>query len=428
MNGDPVSRRRGFLAELQYINQQAAKSRRQQEVAAHRARVAAQREAERAQRAAQQARSAAAAADTRQRAHLAQQAQLLHVESQIAEVESRNAGLVQAREEIDGLLSASLAVDDFIDLERLKITKVEHPPFRPGQLGSPSAKVPPPIYPQEPVYQEPPSPGGLFSAKKKHAELIAQSRHEFERVHRAWHDHVNTMQSSYLMAVRIRDESESRRIQRLAVAEATYAAECRQREAEAENHNQALAKLVNDLAFDIESAIQEYVGIVLSNSVYPEAFPVEHDYEFDLATRELRLVAAVPAPSSISAVKEYKYVKTKDEITSTALPAKALKDRYTGAVTQVAVRTLHEIFEADRSAKIYSIALRVVCEAISPATGLLESVPLVIVAADREAFKRFDLSNVVPLATLQHLGAAISKSPFDLIPADTSRGTRTRKQ
>lgn len=156
--------------------------------------------------------------------------------------------------------------------------------------------------------------------------------------------------------------------------------------------------------------------------MYPEAFYVEHEHEFELANRELSLIAIVPAPSSMSAVKEYKYIKAKDEITSTLLSVKAKKDRYASAVTQVGV------FEADRGGKIHSIAVKVVSRAFSPATGLPDSVPLVIVAADRETFQRFDLSTVVPVATLQHLGAAVSKSPFDLVPADTSRGTRTREK
>jgi len=82
-------------------------------------------------------------------------------------------------------------------------------------------------------------------------------------------------------------------------------------------------------------------------------------------------------------------------------PLKARKDRYAGAVHQVAVRILHEIFEADRGGKI------------SPG---------------RETFSHFDLANVVPRATLDHLGAAVSKSPFDLTPADTSHGVRVRRQ
>jgi len=53
-------------------------------------------------------------------------------------------------------------------------------------------------------------------------------------------------------------------------------------------------------------------------------------------------------------------------------------------------------------------------------------VPLAIVAADRDAFTTFDLTNAVPHATLTHLGAALSKSPFDLAPADTSAGVRVR--
>jgi restriction system protein len=122
------------------------------------------------------------------------------------------------------------------------------------------------------------------------------------------------------------------------------------------------------------------------------------------------------------------YVKAKDEITATLLPVKARKDRYAGAVHQVAVRSLHEIFEADRSGKIHSIALMLGTEAVSPATGLPEAIPLVIVAADRETFSLFDLTNVVPRATLDHLGAAVSRSPFDLTPADTSHGVRARRQ
>lgn len=121
-------------------------------------------------------------------------------------------------------------------------------------------------------------------------------------------------------------------------------------------------------------------------------------------------------------------MKAKDEIASTSLSLKEQKDRYANAVFQVAVRTLHEVFEADRNGKVHSIALSLVTSSISPATGLKEIIPLVIAAADRVTFSGFDLRNVVPRATLEHLGAAVSKSPFDLTPADASRGVRVRGQ
>ena len=422
-----MARKRGLFAELQHLNQQAAKRRRQQEAAASHARAAAQREAERSFQAAQRARDAAVAANARERDRLEKEAARLHAESQMAKVESLNAELAQSREEIDGILTGALAVADCVDLESLKIKKVEHPPFQPGSIGIPAAALSEPVYFPEPVYRQPPAPGGLFGAKKRHAELIAQARADHERAHREWHDRNASIYSIHVEAIRRREEAERQRLAQLLTAEARYRAECRQRETDAEAHNLAVTKLINDLAFDVESAIHEYVGIVLSNSVYPEAFPVDYDHHFDLATRELVLVVSVPPPSAISVVKEYKYIKARDEITSTVLPVKAQKDRYSGAATQVALRALHEIFKADRGGKIHSIALTVGTEALSPATGLRETVPLVIVAADRETFSRFDLSNVVPQATLAHLGAAVSKSPFDLTPADTSRGVRARK-
>jgi restriction system protein len=127
-------------------------------------------------------------------------------------------------------------------------------------------------------------------------------------------------------------------------------------------------------------------------------------------------------------VKQYRYVRAKDEIAATSLPLREQKDRYANAVFQVALRTLHEVFEADRNGKIHSIALTVVADSISSATGHEETVPLVVTAADRATFTAFDLGNIVPRATLEHLGAALSKAPFDLTPADTSRGVRTRGQ
>jgi restriction system protein len=155
---------------------------------------------------------------------------------------------------------------------------------------------------------------------------------------------------------------------------------------------------------------------------------VSHEYEFSLATRELTLTALVPVPATVREIRSYKYVKSSDEISGTALPVKEKKDRYANAIWQVALRTLHEVFEADRAGKIHSIALSVGVESVNPATGRSEVIPLAVVAADRETFTGFDLANVVPQATLEHLGAALSKSPYDLTPADTARGVRARKQ
>jgi restriction system protein len=97
-----------------------------------------------------------------------------------------------------------------------------------------------------------------------------------------------------------------------------------------------------------------------------------------------------------------------------------MKDRYSEAVHQVALRSLHEVFEADRRGLVRSISLEVGTETIDPATGTETHIPFVAVAAEREAFTGFDLRSVVPAATLKYLGAAVSKNPFGLAAADVS--------
>ena len=117
------------------------------------------------------------------------------------------------------------------------------------------------------------------------------------------------------------------------------------------------------------------------------------------------------------------YVKESDQITETQLSQKAQRDRYSGAIHQVALRSIHEIFEADRRGIVRTISLEVGTSTISPATGRETYIPFVSAAAERASFLEIDLSAVVPNATLKHLGAAVSKNPFGLVPADT-KGVR----
>jgi len=206
----------------------------------------------------------------------------------------------------------------------------------------------------------------------------------------------------------------------LEVERARYANECAEREAAVEERNKAIDTLISDLGYGAVHAVREYVSIVLSNSVFPGHFPVEHDFEFDPATAELRLRALMPNPDKVPTAAAYKYAKSSDEITATSLSQKACKDRYANAVLQVALRSMHEVFEADRRGLISTISLQVGTQAIDPATGREGYIPFVAVGAERDTFLGFDLANVFPAATLSHLGAIVSKSPYDLVAVNTS--------
>lgn len=133
--------------------------------------------------------------------------------------------------------------------------------------------------------------------------------------------------------------AEAERVQQLDDARAAYAAECEAREAEVAAQNADLDSLIADLGYGATEAVEEYISIVLSNSVYPDRCPVRHEYTFDPGTAELALRCLVPGPTEVPAVKAYKYTKSSDDITEAALSQKAAKDRYAGAVHQVALRS-----------------------------------------------------------------------------------------
>jgi restriction system protein len=423
-----MAKKRGFLAELQHQSQVAAKRREQQARATARAHNAAQREAERAW--AQHTRLVASLAKASAAEQKAAEREMkrLHEEAMAAEVEAKNAELAAVYEEIDSILAATLAVDDFVDLEQLR-TAAQHPPFE-SENSRPGLPPPPLQPPPQPVYTPPPDEpsklGGVFGARKKWLEAEAHAKAAFAAAHQTWSAEVAQLPVRQQQLQEQFQRSDAERLQRFAADKARYDAECAARDREAAEANARLDALVQGLAYGVEEAVQEYVSIVLSNSVYPESFPVEHDFEFSSALKELTLTALVPPPGAIPSIREYKYVKAKDEITSTALPQKDAKERYRSAITQVAVRSIHEVFESDRAGRIQTINLTVATETIDPATGRPKRTPLVAAAADRAAFMSFDLANVVPAATLQHLGAQISKSPFDLAPVDTTKGVRGR--
>jgi len=423
-----MARRRGFFAELQYQNQLAAKQRAQAERAQARAHAAAVRQAEQAQRQAERAAAAAARASAVEQRAAEREAKRLHEEFRLAEVEALNTRFAETADELESILSATLTVDDFVDLEDLRVS-ASHPPFPRADLEVPTPAVVPVSTPPEPVFVEPEAPKGLgsmFGGKKKHAAAVAQAREAFDAEHREWKAEAATVPARQLEQMQQRDALEQQRVRDLQAARDAYEHECEAREAEVAQANEKLDALISGLAAGEHGAVQDYVGIVLGNTVYPEILAVEHDYEFDSDTRELTLTALICPPDRLPTEKAYRYVKAKDEITVTALPKKDLKERYASIVHQVALRTLHEIFEADRAGAIQTITLQVATDTKDPATGLERRVAFVGVGAERDSFMTFNLHNIVPAATLEHLGAAVSKNPYELVGIDEAPGVRGR--
>lgn len=410
-----MGRKRGFFAEMQH----QAKLAEQRQLAATRQQEAAAKRAEQAKRAATRAQAAAQRASDADKKRMEREAAAAHVAAMQAQVDSMNVKLNEYYEELDTLLSATLQVDDFVNLEDLRAT-VTHPRFKHDELRQPTPRPSPIADPRPPAWREPAKPTGLFGRKKKLANAQAEAEAEYAQKYSQWQAYVGSLPRLRAEQEAQFSAAENARITQLANAEAQYEKECADRELEVRQQNTALDELIAGLGYGTVSAVQEYVGIVLANSVYPEDFPVTHDSTFDPSSAELQLQVNIPDPDSLPTTKAFKYVKASDELAETQLSQKALKDRYLGIVCSIALRSLHEVFEADRRALIQSISLELGTNTTDPATGHDTFIPFVAVASSRGAFESIDLSGVVPSATLQHLGAVISKNPYGLVRADGS--------
>ncbi|MHB8868421.1 MAG: hypothetical protein ACYC6T_09705 [Thermoleophilia bacterium] len=414
--------RRGFFAELQHQGKVAARERERAALQSEKARNAANRMAEQARKADERAAAQLARASEADKKRLAKEAREAHVAAMEAEVESLNVELNESYQAIDSLLAATLEVDDYVDLTALRVVAV-HPPFDRIDLEAPVPLPSPIIDPPQPVFTPPLPPKGLrglLGNKNKHEQVVADATAAHEHAVAEWQSGLHEAELARQAAASWHADREAKRFSELEVALARYAEECSARETATAERNSAVDKLIADLGYGAVDAVQEYVSIVLSNSVYPADFAVEHDFEFDAATAELRLRVLVPGPDKLSTTKAYRYTKSSDEITATSLTQKACKERYASAVHQVALRSMHEVFEADRRGLIKTISLEVGTETVDPATGREGYIPFVAAGAERDSFLALNLSNVVPAATLGHLGAALSKNPYDLVPADAS--------
>ncbi|WP_370947021.1 hypothetical protein AB5J62_05550 [Amycolatopsis sp. cg5] len=421
-----MGRRRGFFAEMQYQAAKAQQERARQAAAAERQRVRLEREMHRAQVAAAQAHERMMRANAQAAAQAEREAKRLHIEAQQSKVESLNANLVEEFSAIDGILESTLAVDDYVDLEKLRRV-AEHPTFRSAD----SAAVPPPApaaAPPEPYFQPPPAPTGLSAvfAKKKHASATAEAQVRFEQAHAAWRGVVAEIPRRQLVALEQHQAAEAERLRRLARDRQQYETECDERRRVVDEENARLDDLIARLARNEPAAVDEYIGIVFSNSIYPDAISANSDVDFSYSSdlRELSITLVFPPPEAIPTTKSFRYVRASDELAETRLTQKDLTTRYANLVDNMTLRTLHEIWESDRARRIDSISLVGGVNHVDAATGQDVFVRLVALAVAREDFARIDLARITPSETMKHLRAVVSKAPYRLTPIDDRKGVR----
>jgi restriction system protein len=163
-------------------------------------------------------------------------------------------------------------------------------------------------------------------------------------------------------------------------------------------------------------AILHYNDLVLSNSSYPDCFP--QAYELDYQPDSLVLIVDYQLPSleSLPTLREVTYVQSRDEFSEKHIPQSQFNRLYDNLLYQVALRTLYELFKADRINALAAVVFNGFVHTIDPATGQ-EITPCVLsLQAGKSEFEQINLANVEPKACFRKLKGISSSKLYSLTP------------
>lgn len=163
-------------------------------------------------------------------------------------------------------------------------------------------------------------------------------------------------------------------------------------------------------------ALITYCEFVLSNSVYPHYFPQELDLDYNHETKILIVDYSLPSIDDMPKLNEVKYVKSKDKLVEIFLSESAVNKLYDSLIYQIALRTIHEIYESDVVNAIDSIVFNGWVESLDKAIGHKVDACIVSVQANRQEFLSINLANIDPKVCFKSLKGVGSSKLHSLTP------------
>ncbi len=311
----------------------------------------------------------------------------------------------QALSALENTLAHTLGVDDTVDWESLKDFS-DYPVPRPEKPALPQI-------PREPQLSDQKYEikigflddflDGVFTSRRVAREKERKAR--FKREHQQWQEAkgkttatISRLQSEYQAA--------------LSTWDAKRAAFLRRRD---ERNASVDAKMERYLGNDPE-AIVDYCDMVLSNSDYPDYFPQSCELDYNPESKILIVDYQLPAVDSIPTLKEVKYVQTRDEFDEKHISQTQLNALYDNLLYQIALRTIHELYEADRINALISVVFNGYVDSIDPATGQEVHACVLSLMADKEEFEAVNLASVEPKACFKKLKGVGSSKLHSMAP------------
>jgi len=185
---------------------------------------------------------------------------------------------------------------------------------------------------------------------------------------------------------------------------------------EREQYNERIENLKKSYLQSDPGAVTEYCDLVLGNSIYPEFFPKNYELEYMVEPKILIVEYELPAMNKFPVVKEVKYIASKKELKETYISESQQVKNFDDAMYKVALRSIHELFEADKAEAIDTIAFNGWVSAVNKGTGREENNCILSLQVRKAEFCNIDLRNVEPKACFKALKGVASSKLSQLTP------------
>ena len=163
-------------------------------------------------------------------------------------------------------------------------------------------------------------------------------------------------------------------------------------------------------------AIERYTRMILDRSEYPEEMPRDFAVQYRPDEKLIIVDYRLPNPHEVPRIERYRFNASKRRIEEVEMSQREFKSFYEEILCQIALRTIHEIFESDYPGHASEVVFNGWVETVDPATGRDTLRYVLSVRAEREQFSQFDLSRVEPRATIRALKGLIAGPLVELSP------------
>ncbi|KAA9005482.1 restriction endonuclease [Paenibacillus spiritus] len=396
---------RSFGSTVNKIIKETAKAQR----AAERSRNAAIREQERhlrLQRQYERENERVIKQSIREQKAYEKEQKALYIEGRKEETNDLNAEVLYRINEFKSIISETLNVDDTISYETL-YKKDEYPAY------------------VEPYVK--PVPENPVPLRENYFTRVTMKPSFIEKISglgkKARLRVIEIAENTYNYALRDYESAEMRRNELikenekfLSTARAEYDEAKRLYLEEIASHNSSIDDFRISYFNKYKEAIEAYNTMVLERSNYSDIFPQTFNLFYLEESKELLVEYELPDVTAVPQNKEYKYTQSRDEIKGVPFKPKELNEIYSLLVASIALRTLHELFEADQGAHLDSVVFNGVVSTVDLSTGLDIRPCIVTIQTGKEEFMKFDLARVDILACVKGLKAQLSPSVTELTP------------